>query len=59
MNSPHEYLGSFRLELDHSWTPVENINEKDTELSLINKILTSNQEINVPLALQNNSMDII
>uniref|UniRef100_A0A1Y1N772 DUF2452 domain-containing protein n=1 Tax=Photinus pyralis TaxID=7054 RepID=A0A1Y1N772_PHOPY len=39
-NSPHPYLGSFRLEHDQSWTPCDAINQKDLELSVINKILT-------------------
>lgn len=26
---PHHFLGSYRLEVDHSWTPVEGISARD------------------------------
>ncbi|KAK4879836.1 hypothetical protein RN001_007982 [Aquatica leii] len=43
-NCPHQYLGSFRLELDHSWTPIQCIDQKDAELTLVNKILGENDQ---------------
>jgi len=55
--SPHEFLGSFRLEYDQSWTPTANINEKDNELALINKILDT-QQPNLCCALQETPMDL-
>lgn len=36
---PHEYLGSYRLEYDQSWTPINEIRESDIEQALMNKIL--------------------
>ena len=37
---PSEYLGSYRLEADQSWTPEEKFQEKDNDKVLIDKILT-------------------
>ncbi|XP_051172131.1 uncharacterized protein C1orf50 homolog isoform X1 [Leptopilina boulardi] len=37
------YKGSFRLEQDHSWTPLAQIHSKDNEISVINQILQSNE----------------
>lgn len=36
---PHEYLGSYRLEYDMSWTPAEEINKEDDSRAIINKLL--------------------
>ncbi|XP_012270712.1 uncharacterized protein C1orf50 homolog [Orussus abietinus] len=36
------YKGSFRLEHDHSWTPLNNIKNKDDEQSMFDKLLKSN-----------------
>ncbi|KAK2189833.1 hypothetical protein NP493_96g13036 [Ridgeia piscesae] len=38
---PHTFIGGYRLEVDQSWTPVENISEKDNESELMDKILHS------------------
>lgn len=38
------FKGSFRLEYDFSWTPVSEVENKDRELELINK-LYENTEI--------------
>ncbi|KAK5646468.1 hypothetical protein RI129_004932 [Pyrocoelia pectoralis] len=51
-NSPHSHLGSFRLEHDQSWTPIEAINQKDVELTLINKILAQGEHSINMLSLQ-------
>lgn len=56
-NSPHEFLGSFRLEYDHSWTPVGNIQQKDEEMQLINKILCTSGKVNLANALESSPMD--
>ncbi|KAK3579831.1 hypothetical protein CHS0354_029561 [Potamilus streckersoni] len=42
---PHEFIGSFRLEHDMSWTPVAKIEEKNDELGLVNKILNAQKAI--------------
>ncbi|KAK2584114.1 hypothetical protein KPH14_006555 [Odynerus spinipes] len=36
------YKGSYRLEHDHSWTPVSNIHAKDNELNIFSKLLSDN-----------------
>lgn len=40
---PHIYKGSYRLEHDHSWTPVSKMDDKDNELRMIHKILDANK----------------
>ncbi|KAF2358750.1 Protein of unknown function DUF2452 [Trinorchestia longiramus] len=37
---PHEHLGTYRLEADQSWTAVEDLDNKDADQQLIDKILT-------------------
>jgi hypothetical protein len=36
---PHRYLGSYRLELDQSWTPLEHAEERDRERGPIEDLL--------------------
>ncbi|EFN76746.1 uncharacterized protein C1orf50 homolog [Harpegnathos saltator] len=36
------YKGSFRLEHDHSWTPLSQLQRKDDELDIFNKFLPNN-----------------
>ena len=36
---PHQYINSFRLEYDMSWTPAEKMHEEDDSSELINKLL--------------------
>lgn len=55
--SPHKYLGSYRLEYDHSWTPLEKILQKDAENTLINKILSTTDNPTLQLALEQTPMD--
>ncbi|XP_025829972.1 uncharacterized protein C1orf50 homolog [Agrilus planipennis] len=40
-NCPHKHLGSFRLEQDHSWTPVNHLETKNKEIEVIGRILAS------------------
>ncbi|KAA0185740.1 hypothetical protein HAZT_HAZT007107, partial [Hyalella azteca] len=37
---PHEYLGAHRLEADQSWTAAGDVDAKDADQQLIDKILT-------------------
>lgn len=57
-NHPHEYLGSYRLEQDHSWTTIQNIQQRDVEFTLIDKILTANEQTGLLRALQDASMEM-
>ncbi len=38
---PHAYLGSYRLESDMSWTPVEDIGKEETSVQLLNALLST------------------
>lgn len=44
-NHPHDFLGSFRLEKDHSWTPLDKIQEREFQLSLVNKLFTCDDQL--------------
>ncbi|KAK0057202.1 hypothetical protein Bpfe_013295 [Biomphalaria pfeifferi] len=35
---PHTFLGAFRLEFDQSWTPISDIQRKDEDLAIVDKI---------------------
>ena len=37
---PHEFLGTFRLEADLSWTPVEETEARDAEDELLKQLFT-------------------
>jgi len=41
LSMPHEHVGSYRLEYDQSWTPVEDIVKRSEEFGLVNKLLNS------------------
>ena len=38
---PHEFIGSFRLENDMSWTPVEEIGKDEPSIQLLNTMLSA------------------
>ena len=38
----HKYLGSYRLEMDQSWTPVEELDKREEDLKWAAKLLDSN-----------------
>lgn len=38
----HRFLGSYRLELDHSWTPVEELERRAEDLKWAQRLLDSN-----------------
>lgn len=40
------YKGSYRLEQDHSWTPISDVHTKDNELNLFSKLLSNNEMLN-------------
>lgn len=37
--SPHEFLGSYRLEVDYSWTPAERAGQPDDTGALVDQLL--------------------
>ncbi|ELU01640.1 hypothetical protein CAPTEDRAFT_174027 [Capitella teleta] len=36
---PHEYVGSWRLEFDQSWTPLKDVERRDQENLMVTKVL--------------------
>ena len=36
---PHKHMCSYRLEYDHSWTPVEEIERRSKDIDAINKVI--------------------
>ncbi|XP_065842338.1 uncharacterized protein C1orf50 homolog [Oscarella lobularis] len=40
-SAPHEIVGGFRLEMDMSWTPVDDIAERDKEIRAIDRVLST------------------
>lgn len=46
---PHEYLGTYRQEYDHSWTPLEKFKKKDEDLAFINKILINQSNLSITM----------
>ncbi|NP_001088694.1 uncharacterized protein C1orf50 homolog [Xenopus laevis] len=43
---PHEFLAAYKLQHDMSWTPYENIEKRDAEISIIDKLL--NEQVALP-----------
>uniref|UniRef100_G1N4S6 Uncharacterized protein n=1 Tax=Meleagris gallopavo TaxID=9103 RepID=G1N4S6_MELGA len=38
--SPHEFLGAYKLQHDMSWTPFEDIERRDAEINILDKLLS-------------------
>nr|XP_047910955.1 uncharacterized protein C1orf50 homolog [Anser cygnoides] len=38
--SPHEFLGAYKLQHDMSWTPSEDIERRDAEINILDKLLS-------------------
>uniref|UniRef100_A0A8V0ZT77 Chromosome 1 open reading frame 50 n=1 Tax=Gallus gallus TaxID=9031 RepID=A0A8V0ZT77_CHICK len=38
--SPHEFLGAYKLQHDLSWTPFEDIERRDAEMNVLDKLLS-------------------
>ncbi|KAK7907417.1 hypothetical protein WMY93_016029 [Mugilogobius chulae] len=43
---PHAFIGAFKLQHDMSWTPVEDVEKKDAEIAIMDKLLS--QRIAIP-----------
>jgi len=41
-NPPHEFLGSYRLEADMSWTPQEHLDDQEADAAMIQRLLEKN-----------------
>lgn len=42
---PHEFLGSYHLEVDMSWTPLEEVHRRREENAVVDSILNANLAI--------------
>ncbi|CAE1326691.1 Uncharacterized protein C1orf50 homolog,Uncharacterized protein C1orf50 [Acanthosepion pharaonis] len=52
----NRYLGGFRLEFDQSWTPMEKIQQRESEINLMEKII---QRYNTESAESGITLDIL
>lgn len=43
---PHQFIGAYKLQYDMSWTPIEDVDKKDSEIAIMDKLL--NQQIALP-----------
>lgn len=43
---PHPFLGAFKLQHDMSWTPVEEVEKKEAELAIMDKLIS--QQTSLP-----------
>ncbi|XP_076065868.1 uncharacterized protein C1orf50 [Oratosquilla oratoria] len=46
---PHEYLGAYRMEHDHSWTPEDQIEAKTADQQVINKIISTSSTLSITM----------
>ncbi|XP_047439504.1 uncharacterized protein C1orf50 homolog [Mugil cephalus] len=37
---PHEFLGAYKLQHDMSWTPIEEVEKRDAEIAIMDKLLS-------------------
>ena len=42
---PHTHLGSYRLEHDRSWTPLEEVEERSKDIEAINRAIHTHSAI--------------
>ncbi|KAJ8259502.1 hypothetical protein GJAV_G00170050 [Gymnothorax javanicus] len=49
---PHEFLGAYKLQFDMSWTPLEDVEKRDSEIGIMDKLL--NQQAALPSATEPN-----
>ena len=38
---PHKFLGSYRLEYDHSWTPSDQVDSRNKDIEAIDKAIVA------------------
>lgn len=39
-SSPHPFLGAFKLQHDMSWTPFDEVEKRDAELAVMDKLVS-------------------
>ncbi|KAF4790982.1 hypothetical protein TURU_135466 [Turdus rufiventris] len=50
--SPHEFLGAYKLQHDMSWTPLEDVERRDAEITVLEKLL--NRQAALPQSTEPN-----
>ncbi|XP_030078399.1 uncharacterized protein C1orf50 homolog [Microcaecilia unicolor] len=54
---PHQFLGSYKLQHDMSWTPYDSVEKRDQEISIIDKVLS--QQIALPSSREPNFQGLV
>ncbi|XP_025059463.1 uncharacterized protein C1orf50 homolog [Alligator sinensis] len=54
---PHAFLGAYKLQHDMSWTPSENVERRDVEIGIIDKLLS--QQAALPQCAEPNFQGLI
>ncbi|XP_036387825.1 uncharacterized protein C1orf50 homolog [Megalops cyprinoides] len=49
---PHKFLGAYKLQYDMSWTPLEEVEKRDAEIGIMDKLLS--QQTALPPATEPN-----
>ncbi|KAG5274693.1 hypothetical protein AALO_G00139130 [Alosa alosa] len=49
---PHKFLGAYKLQYDMSWTPIDDVEKKDAETAIFEKLL--NQQAALPACIEPN-----
>ncbi|KAJ8400227.1 hypothetical protein AAFF_G00399210 [Aldrovandia affinis] len=49
---PHKFIGGYKLQYDMSWTPLDEVEKKDSELGIMDKLL--NQQAALPTVTEPN-----
>lgn len=42
---PHLFVGAFKLQHDMSWTPIEEVEKRDSEIAIMDKILSQRTDL--------------
>lgn len=37
---PHSFVGAFKLQHDMSWTPIDEVEKRDSEIAIMDKLLS-------------------
>ncbi|XP_028824224.1 uncharacterized protein C1orf50 homolog [Denticeps clupeoides] len=54
---PHKFLGAYKLQHDMSWTPLDEVEKRDTEVGLMEKLL--NQQAALPSSTEPNFQGLL
>lgn len=40
LSCPHPFVGAFKLQHDMSWTPVDEVEKRDADIAIIDKLIS-------------------